>query len=373
MASYARKIPAVVIGGGQSGLAAARALLARGFRPVVLEAGAEPVGSWPQYYDSLKLFTPVRFNGLPGLPFPGHPDRFPSRDDVVAYLRAYAASLDCEIRTRTRVESVLCEAAGFVVRSADGSVDRAPVVISATGEFSSPHRPDLGLGPFTGRVLHSCEYRAPEEFAGQRVVVVGAGNSGVQIAVELAGHARTTLASRRPPRIHRMVKPGQEDKRQYFWDVFATLGRLPLGPLFFRKGEMAQYVLDNVGGASEALKARRPDARPLFTAADGDTLTWRDGTREHVDAVILATGFRPGREYLRTIGALDPAGRPRQWWGVSTTHPGLGYVGLFGQRALYTGSLGGAGWDADYVARALRRKVVRRLATDEVRELSGIR
>ena len=96
----------VVIGGGQSGMAAARALQARGISPVVLEAGPEPIGSWPHYYDSLTLFSPVGYSSMAGLDFPGHPDHYPHRDDVVSYLRRYAAGLDADIRTGTPVTAV---------------------------------------------------------------------------------------------------------------------------------------------------------------------------------------------------------------------------------------------------------------------------
>ncbi|MFC4007380.1 flavin-containing monooxygenase [Nonomuraea purpurea] len=198
--AHGRRLASViVIGGGQSGLAMAYALREHGFRPVILEAGKEAVGSWPRYYDSLTLFTPARINSLPGLPFPGDPHRYPARDEVVDYLRTYAARLDCEIRTQTRVTSVLAAEEGFAVDTHDGARHLAPFVVAASGSFDKPHRPDLpGLAGYTGTVLHSADYRNPAPFAGQRVVVVGAANSAVQIAVELARHARVTLATRTP-------------------------------------------------------------------------------------------------------------------------------------------------------------------------------
>src|SRR5690606_710308 len=125
----------IVVGGGQSGLAAARAALDAALRPVVLEAGDSPAGSWPHYYDSLRLFSPARFSSFPGTPFPGDPDRYPTGREVADYLRAYAASLDVEIRTGTRVESVEADGAGFVVRTADGGETRTAGVVAATGTF----------------------------------------------------------------------------------------------------------------------------------------------------------------------------------------------------------------------------------------------
>ena len=116
----------VVVGGGQSGLAAARALRAEGLAPLVLEAGTEPVGSWPNYYDSLKLFSPAAYSGFPGFPFRGDPERYPARDEVVDYLREYAATLDADIRTGCRVTSVTRTGSrGFLVTTDTGEAIHA--------------------------------------------------------------------------------------------------------------------------------------------------------------------------------------------------------------------------------------------------------
>ncbi|MEV0618364.1 NAD(P)/FAD-dependent oxidoreductase [Nonomuraea sp. NPDC050404] len=360
--SHGRRLASViVIGGGQSGLAAAYALREHGFRPVILEAGKEPVGSWPRYYDSLSLFTPARINALPGLPFPGDPNGFPTRDEVVDYLRAYAARLDCEILTGRRVTSVAADGGGFAVQTRDGSTHTAPFVVAATGAFDNPHRPDLpGLAGYTGTVLHSSDYRNPDDYKGQRVVVVGAATSAVQIAVELAGHARVTLATRKPVVFYNN-KPTPGDSR--FWTVAGKLGRVPTGRLF------PQHTIHNgtggvleTGGYADALASGNPDRREMFTRADGTRLHWPAHPAEHVDTVILATGYRWAMHYLRPIGALNADGVPMQRAGLSTTHPGLAIVGLQGQYSLFSGSLAGAGPDARHVARRLRRQAAAQLA-----------
>jgi putative flavoprotein involved in K+ transport len=133
--------PLVIIGGGQSGLATARAALDASLVPLVLEAGDSPSGSWPRYYDSLRVFSPARFSSFPGMPFPGDPDRYPTGREVADYLRSYAASLDVEIRTNTRVDAVEADGAGFTVRTAAGDEIRAAGVVAATGTFSRPHVP----------------------------------------------------------------------------------------------------------------------------------------------------------------------------------------------------------------------------------------
>ncbi|GAA4687343.1 putative flavoprotein involved in K+ transport [Promicromonospora umidemergens] len=341
---------AIVIGGGQAGLAATHALLARGLNPVLLEAGEEPVGSWPRYYDSLHLFSPARYSTLPGLAFPGDPDRYPHRDEVVDYLRAFAESLDADIRTGHRVTDVTNDGEVFTVQAPGEQPLSAPIVIAATGAFSSPHRPELpGLEHFSGRVLHSSDYHDPAPLAGQRVVVVGAANSAIQIAVDLAPHARTTLATRAPIRYTAQRPLGRD---AHFWSVISGLDALPIGP--WLRTPPSLPVLDT-GTYQAAIDAGRPDQRRMFTAIEGSTVTWSDGSADEVDTIVLATGFRPGLPYLAGLGASDRAGAPRQRRGLSTTHPGLGYVGLEWQRSFSSATIRGVGRDAAYVARRLAR------------------
>ncbi|MFB7115433.1 flavin-containing monooxygenase [Streptomyces sp. NPDC056291] len=265
----------VVIGAGQSGLAAAHALLREGLRPVVLEASDRAAGSWPRYYDSLTLFSPARYSSLPGMPFPGtDPDRYPHRDEVVAYLTAYADQLDADIRTGQRVTGVRRVRTGFEVELQDGRL-ATHAVVAASGTFGRPHRPVLpGLDGFTGTVLHTAQYRSPEPFTGQRIVVVGAGNSAVQIATELARTATVTLASRNAVRFAAQHILGRD---LHFWLERTGLDIAPLGRLV--RTPPTQLVIDD-GRYRTALAAGRPDRRPLFIGADGAKLLWPDGTRE---------------------------------------------------------------------------------------------
>lgn len=187
-------LDAVVIGGGSAGLAAAYWLQRRGLMFAVLEAEREPQGAWPAYYDSLTLFTPARHSALPGLTFPGSPQRYPRRDEVATYLRAYAAYFAFPVKKGAEVVSVERGQRAFTVRARDGRSWAARAVVCASGTFRHPRVPELpGQAQFGGKILHSSEYRNPQPFAGQRVVVVGAGNSGAQIAAELSRVARVTL------------------------------------------------------------------------------------------------------------------------------------------------------------------------------------
>lgn len=339
----------IVVGGGQSGLAAVRAVRNAGLRPLVLEAGPRPAGSWPQYYDSLTLFSPVEFDSLPDLPFPGAPDGYPTRAEVADYLERYAERLDVEIRTNTRVEAVEPDGAGFVVRTADGLRLPAAGVVAARGSFSNPYMPDLpGQDGFTGELLHVAEYRNPKPYAGKRVVVVGAGNSAIQVGHELAEVASVTLATHEPLRYWVEQRPGGRDVHHRLVDS----GFDALPPEWLARIVRGTPVLDN-GSYREALEAGVMDRRPMFTELDSDRVVWSDSSRERVDVVLLATGYRPSLGYLRELGALDGDGMPLHSGGVSVTHPGLVYVGLEFQRSFASNTLRGVHRDAEYVVRPL--------------------
>ncbi|GAB3500417.1 flavin-containing monooxygenase [Amycolatopsis cihanbeyliensis] len=342
----------IIIGGGQSGLAAARAAQLHGLTPVVLEAGPEPAGSWPHYYDSLSLFSPAGYSGQPGAPFPGDPERYPTRDEVANHLRDRAAALDVEIRTHTRATEVATDdRGGFVVRTAHGQTWPAAGVVAASGSFGNPHLPVLpGQDEFTGRLLHSADYRNPAPFAGQRIVVVGAGNSAIQIGYELADVARVTLATRHPLAF---VPQRQQGRDLHYWLRHTGFDDLP--PAWLARLVTTTLVLDT-GSYQHALDTGKLDRRPMFTGFDGDHVVWPDGGRERVDTVLLATGYRPHLDYLESLGALTE-GHPAHAGGISTTHPGLVYVGLEFQRSFASNTLRGVHRDAEHVTAALAAHV----------------
>lgn len=338
-------IEAVVIGGGQSGLAAADALREQGISPVILEASDGPGGSWPHYYDSLTLFSPARFSALPGLPLGGGDlDRYPHRDEVVDYLARYAQRLDVEIRTRTRVVAVESAGSGFMIRTADGRSLMAAGIVAATGAFANPLRPDLpGQQGFAGEVLHVADYRSPKGYEAKRIVVVGGGNSAVQVGYELAEVAHVTLASRHPIRFLPQLRDGEDI---HHWLTSTGFDHLPPEWLVHFVG--GTLVLDG-GQYQDALATGRLERKPMFTALDGDTVVWADGTREAVDVVLLATGYRHNLAYLRPLGALAADGSPLHSGGLSATHPGLVYLGLEFQRSFASNTLRGVARDAAYV------------------------
>jgi putative flavoprotein involved in K+ transport len=256
------------------------------------------------------------------MPFGGDPDRYPHRDEVVDYLARYAVRIDVDIRTRHRVKAVAADGDGFRVTTTHGEVFGARAVVAATGGFGRPHRPELpGLDRFPGSVVHVADYRRPHGYEGQRVVVVGAGNSAVQVAAELATVARTTLASRAPVTFSAQRPFGRD---LHFWLTVTGLDIAPVGRLLPK--HFTTPVLDT-GVYRAAVAAGLPERRPLFTGIDGSTVVWSDGTRETVDAIVLATGYRPDlgyrpqRHHRRHPDATGPAGhRPRPHPAVRPPH-----------------------------------------------------
>ncbi len=204
-----------------------------------------------------------------------------------------------------------------------------------------------GRRDFTGQILHALAYRRPEPFLGQRVVVVGAGNSAVQIAVELAQGAQVSLAVRRPVQFVPQRPLGRDihDWLRWLW-----VEQLPLG-LFGRLHSPRSVFDPSVYRA--AFRRGQPDQRPMFRRFTPRGVVWSSGVREAVDSVIFATGYRPDLDFLRGTGALDAGGEPVQRLGRSVTVPGLYYVGLSGQRAYASATLRGADLDARAVVKHL--------------------
>ena len=205
---------------------------------------------------------------------------------------------DLPVRTGARVVDVGWDDGSFTVTLAGGDRVAARALIGASGGFGRPVLPSLaGAGQYTGRLLHAADYRGPEPYLGQRVVVVGAGNTAVQVAVDLAGVAEVTLATRRPLALAPQRPLGVD---VHYWTRWSGLETLPLG----RRGTSTARVLDD-GRYAAALAAGRPDRRPMFTRLTAQGVQWADGTLEDVDVVILATGYRPDMDYLDRTAALD--------------------------------------------------------------------
>lgn len=355
-----RQFDAIIIGAGQAGLAAGRLLQQYGFRFLILDEQAAPGGNWRNYYDSLQLFSPAEYSALPGRPFPAAPDSYPTRDQVAAYLEGYAAHFLLPISQGVRVVHVRARPNGFEIQSADGECFSTKSVVVASGSFSRPFVPDIrGLGMFKGRVLHSSQYRNPESFHGERVVVIGAANSAVQIAYELAHVALTSLATRERIRFFPQRMLGIDFHTWLKWTGFGKARWL---------NDQGTPVLDQ-GKYRKAIKSGLLPCKPMFTSVTSDGVVWDDDQHEHVDSLIFATGFRPNIPFLNDLSVQDQHGRLLQQNGVAKMVPGLFFIGLPRQRNFASATLRGVGPDAEHILPHLKRHLTQ--AQREVTEQPG--
>nr|WP_206684183.1 ArsO family NAD(P)H-dependent flavin-containing monooxygenase [Pseudoroseomonas aerophila] len=312
----------LVIGGGQSGLAAGYFLRRSGLGFEILDANERPGGAWPDTWDSLRLFSPAQMSSLPGWPMPPSGDGYPTRDHVIDYLTRYERRYDLPVRRPVRVLAVE-EAGDRLAVKTDRGTWMASAVISATGGAGVPHIPDYpGSAGFRGRQVHSSRYRTPEDFAGQRVLVVGGGNSGAQILSEVSRVAETTWVTPEPPRF----LPDDVDGRVLFERATERVrarmeGREPDAP----KGGLGDIVM-----VPPVLEARERgvlhSVRP-FASFMPDGVVWQDGSLGAVDAVIWCTGFRPDLRHLAPLGVLEPDGRVTVENGRATCEPRLWLLG----------------------------------------------
>ncbi len=320
-----------MVGAGPAGLAAAAQLRRRGFQPVVLERSPGVGASWRMRYDTLRLNTVRWMSGLPGTPIPRSAGRWPSRADFVRYLERYAERLD--VRTGIAVERVERRKDAYRLHTSAGDLESRFVVV-ATGYDHEPFVPDwAGRHGFHGELIHSSAYRNASPFAGRHVLVVGTGNTGVELAVELLETAASVRVSMRtPPNIL---------TREVFGLPSTVLGRMSersLDALTDRSGFLLQRMLWGdlepygiprapYGIATElrvkglgpvvdsgfvaALKQRRIEIVPAVEGFDDADVVLRGDVRLQPDVVIAATGYRSGLEELvGRLGVLLPNGRP---------------------------------------------------------------
>ncbi|MEU0591976.1 ArsO family NAD(P)H-dependent flavin-containing monooxygenase [Streptomyces ardesiacus] len=289
----------VVVGGGQAGLAAGYHLRRQGFDFVILDADAAPGGSWQHMWDSLHLFSPAEHSSLPGRLMPAQAgETYPDAGHVVEYLTEYEKRYGLPVLHGTRVDAVRRDAGRLLVETESGTW-RARAVISATGTWSRPFLPAVpGRSAFTGRQLHTVNYRSPADFAGRRVIVVGGGNSGAQIAADLslAGDVGVTWVTQRPPRF----LPDDIDGRALF-DV-ATARRRALDAGRSDTGGVASLGdIVAVPPVRAARDAGLLTAKPMFSRLTTDGVRWADDSHEGADAVIWCTGFRPALSHLAPL------------------------------------------------------------------------
>jgi putative flavoprotein involved in K+ transport len=333
----------VVVGGSQAGLAMAWHLARQGLRFVVLDAGPEIGQTWRSRWDSLKLFTPTQYNALPGMPFPGPPDTYPTKDPVAAYLQAYAAAFNLPVRLNARVSHLSQTVKGFEIRTQDAEF-RARQVVVATGPFQVPFVPPTARQlDDSVTQLHSAHYRNPQALPPGPVLVVGGGNSGFQIAEELAATRRVDLsiATKAP-----MLPQRLAGKDLFWWLTRLGLMRVTAGSRLGRRLSSRPDFI--IGSSRRRLKVARVRFRPGVTGADGRTVRFADGSSLDAGVVIWATGYRSDYSWIDIPGVVRD-GKVAHRRGV-TAVPGLYFLGLTWQHTRGSALLGFVHDDAAYLA-----------------------
>ncbi|MFI0538950.1 flavin-containing monooxygenase [Streptomyces sp. WSLK1-3] len=320
--------PVYVIGGGPAGLSVAHALRARGVRAVVLEKSEQVGASWRRHYDRLHLHTTRRLSALPGLPMPRRFGRWVSRDDVVRYLEKYAEFHELETVTGVEVSRVerTPDGTGWLLHATGGRELTGAAVVVATGYNHTPLLPDWpGREEYKGELLHAGEYRNPAPWAGRDVLVVGVGNTGAEIAADLAegGASRVRLSVRTAPHIVRRSTAGWA--AQY---TGVLVRRLPVGLVDRLARPMARLSVPDLSahglprpdtglysrvkegaipvqdvGLVDAVRTGRVEVVAAVEGFEDDKVLLADGTRVTPDAVIAATGYTRALDGL--VGHLD--------------------------------------------------------------------
>jgi putative flavoprotein involved in K+ transport len=332
-----------VIGGSQAGLAMGHYLVQRRRRFAIFERGDSIAPAWRERWDSLKLFTPRGYSALPGLPFPGDPDDYPTRDEVIAYLEQYAETFELPIELNSEVRRLTHEDGRFVL-DIDGRRVTADQVVVATGPFQTPFVPALTeeLDPEVWQV-HSTGYRRPGDVPEATVLVVGGGNTGFQIAKELSATHKVLLSvgSKQKPLPQRVAG------RDLFW--WLTKTGLIHKTVESRLGQRLKDRDTLIGSSPRELKRRYGmELKPRARDASGHTVRFEDGSALEANAIIWATGYRPDYSWI-DLPVLDSNGRLRHRRGV-TDVPGLSFLGLTWQWTRGSALIGWVKDDAAFLA-----------------------
>ena len=339
------EIDIVVIGGGQSGLAVGYFLRRTGRSFVILDAELVPGGAWNQGWDSLRLFSPAEASSLPGWPMPrpagiNDTSAFPSRQQVVEYLSGYETRYALPIQRPVRVERVRASGNGYEIET-DRGTWQTNALVSTTGTATHPFIPPYpGQSDYTGVQLHSAHYRSADGLAGQRVLIVGGGNSGAQILADVSRVAQTVWVTLTEP----TFLPDDVDGRVLFSQATERYQALQTGETPTPTGNLGDIVM--VSPVREARSRGVLHAVRPFAGLTQTGVQWADGRSEAFDTIIWCTGFRPATDYLRPLGIVDADGRITTKGTRSTQSPGLWLVGYGSWTGFASATLIGVGRSA---------------------------
>jgi putative flavoprotein involved in K+ transport len=293
-------VDVIVIGGGQAALSVGYFLRRTGRSFMILDAEVGPGGDWRHAWQSLRLFSPAVWSSRAGWPMPPGNDHYPTRDHVRDYLQRYEQRYELPVRRPVWVESVESSTQGLLVHSPEATW-QAHAVVSATGNWRNPFVPPFAdRDRFLGTQIHSSRYVDPSAFAGQRVLIVGGGNSGAQILAELSQHGQATWVTEQPPRFLPVEVDGgvllqRPTERWRAMQEGRPVDALPAG-----FGDIVMVPPVREARARGVLVAHEP-----FVHFVEHGVRWSDGTESTFDAVAWCTGFRPALDHLGPLGVID--------------------------------------------------------------------
>ncbi len=343
----------IIIGGGQAGLAVGYYLKQRGDDFLILDEQPRTGGSWRSRWDSLRLFTPSQFDGLPGLPFPRPGDYFPTKDELGDYLEQYANKFNLPVQHGVKVERLTRSVDGFHIVAGPREYVARNVIV-ATGPYRKPKVPAFATElDDTIQQLHSSEYCNPEQIASQVVLVAGAGNSGAEIALELANAEKQVwLAGRDVGVLPIAGSIGQVFGGRLVYGLMTRILTLktPMG----RKMRVRILTRGHPLGRARRRQLLKAGVKfgPRVSAVESGKVRLEDGQVVEPDCIVWATGFHPDYSWIE-LPIFDEPGYPRHERGVVAKQPGLYFIGLPFQSAFNSSLLGGVGADAAYIAKQI--------------------
>jgi putative flavoprotein involved in K+ transport len=350
-----KRISTVVIGAGQAGLSVGYHLVRRGLPFTILDANRRVGDSWRQRWESLRLFTPAGYDGLVGMPFPAPSHAFPTKDEMANYLEEYAARFGLPVESGVRVDGVSRNGSGYIVTAGSRRYEADNVVV-AMANYQQPRVPQFAQQLDSEIVqLHSIDYRKPSQLRDGNVLIVGAGNSGSEIAMELAKTHRVWLSGRHP---------GHLPFRIAGLPARLLLLRIVLRLLFYRVltvdtrpgRKIYPKVTSHAGPLIRVMPkdmaAAGIERVPRVTGVRDGRPVLEDGRKLRADNVVWCTGFHPGFSWI-ALPIFEDGGRPRHNKGIVPGQPGLYFVGLHFLHALSSAMIHGVGRDAERVVAAI--------------------
>jgi putative flavoprotein involved in K+ transport len=343
----------VIVGGGQAGLATGYHLARLGRSFVILDAGRRVGDPWRARWDSLRLYTPARYSGLPGWGFPAADWHYPTRDEVADYLEAYAARFELPVRNGVRVDGLTRPGDRYLVTAGERRFEADNVVVAA-GAYAQPRVPEFAADLDSAVLqLHSSRYRRPDQLRQGGVLVVGAGNSGVEIGLELSATHPTWVSGPHPGneparargRMDRLTTPALWFTFSRVLSVGNPVGRALRPKLLTAAAPLAAVRRKDLAAAGVELVPRTVGAR------DGLPLL-EDGRTLEVANVVWCSGYRSDFSWIDLPG-FEPGDHPAHHRGVVADQPGLYFVGLFFLTSIVSGLVGGVGRDAEHIAAAI--------------------